>query len=165
MVDLTFILRYNIRLLKMLNRLFSIMKTIMATKKNVTPKWYIVDVSDKILGRIACKIANTLRGKNKTSYTPHENVGDYVIVVNANLVKVSGNKAADKMYYRHSGYIGGLKTEPFHKLQKRKSEVIIQHAVKGMLPKGSLGRQMYSRLKVYSSAVHPHGAQSPEVLQ
>ena len=142
-----------------------IMKTIMATQKNVTPKWYLVDASNEILGRLASKIANTLRGKHKASYTPHENGGDYVIVVNASTVKVSGNKATDKMYYRHSGYMGGIKAEPFNKLQKRKSETIIEHAVKGMLPKGPLGRQMFSRLKVYSGAQHPHSAQTPEELR
>jgi len=141
------------------------MKTIMSTKKQTISKWLLVDASNQILGRMACEIAKRLRGKHKASYTPHENVGDYIIVINASEVKVTGNKAKDKMYYRHSGYMGGLKAEPFEKLQQRKSEAIIEQAVKGMLPKGPLGREMFSRLKVYPGKTHPHIAQNPEELR
>jgi len=137
----------------------------MSTKKQTISKWLLVDASNQILGRMACEIAKRLRGKHKASYTPHENVGDYIIVINASEVKVTGNKAKDKMYYRHSGYMGGLKAEPFEKLQQRKSEAIIEQAVKGMLPKGPLGREMFSRLKVYPGKTHPHIAQNPEELR
>ena len=140
------------------------MKTIMSTKKQTEPKWFVMDASNQILGRMACEIAKRLRGKHKASYTPHENVGDYIIVVNAKKVKVTGKKETDKMYYSHSGYIGGLTAESFEKRQQRNSGSIIKHAVKGMLPKGPLGRQMFARLKVYSGATHLHAAQNPEKL-
>lgn len=140
------------------------MKTIMSTKKQIKTKWFLVDASNQILGRMACEIVKRLMGKHKAGYNFHENVGDYVVVINAPKVKVTGNKAKNKMYYRHSGYMGGLKTESFEKLQQRKSEAIIEHTVKGMLPKGPLGRKMFSRLKVYSGTTHPHAAQLPEQL-
>jgi large subunit ribosomal protein L13 len=138
------------------------MKTIMSTKKQTESKWLLVDASNQILGRLACEIARRLRGKHKVCYTPHEAVGDHVIVINASEIKVTGKKAQNKMYYHHTGYMGGLKAESFEKLHKRKSSAIIEQAVKGMLPKGPLGREMFSRLKVYSGNTHPHTAQTPE---
>jgi large subunit ribosomal protein L13 len=141
------------------------MKTIMSTKKQTISKWLLVDAQDQVLGRLASEVARRLRGKHKASYTPHEAIGDYVIVINASKIKVTGNKAQNKMYYRHSGYMGGLKAESFEKLHKRKSEAVIEHAVKGMLPKGPLGREIFSRLKVYAGNTHPHTAQNPEELR
>ena len=127
--------------------------------------WYIIDASGKTLGRLATEVARRLRGKHKAIYTPHTDTGDYIIVVNAAQVQVTGNKAKAKKYYHHTGYIGGIKEISFEKLLKKAPERIIEIAVKGMLPKGPLGREMYRKLKVYASAHHPHEAQQPIVLE
>ena len=127
-------------------------------------QWYVVDATDQRLGRLATEIATHLRGKNKPTYTPHLDTGDFVIVVNAEKVVVTGKKRSQKLYIRHSGRPGGLKTETFGKLQARLPERIIEEAVKGMLPKNSLGRQLFTKLKVYAGPNHPHQAQQPELL-
>lgn len=128
-------------------------------------KWFVVDAKGKVLGRMSSKIATILRGKHKPIFSPHIDVGDNVIVVNADKVRLSGKKASKKFYYHHSGYPGGLKEESFEKLIKEKPERIIYHAVKGMLPHNKLGRKMIKKLKVYSGEVHPHAPQKPEVLE
>ena len=140
------------------------MKTFVAKPETVVRDWYVVDADGKTLGRLATEIARRLRGKHKAEYTPHVDTGDYIIVVNADKVTVTGNKASDKMYYRHSGYPGGIKEINFEDLQARKPEMIIEKAVKGMLPKGPLGRAMFRKLKVYAGAEHQHAAQQPQVL-
>lgn len=137
------------------------MKTYFATNENIEHKWYVVDASGKVLGRLATQIAKYLRGKHKPEYTPHADAGDYIIVINAEQVKVTGKKSQDKIYYRHSGYPGGLKETPFNKLQEKDPTQIIELAVKGMLPKNPLGRAMLRKLKVYAGAEHPHTAQQP----
>ncbi|MCE9687071.1 50S ribosomal protein L13 [Shewanella sp. AS16] len=140
------------------------MKTFTATPETVTRDWYVVDADGKTLGRIATEIAIRLRGKHKPEYTPHVDTGDYIIVVNADKVTVTGNKAKGKTYYSHSGFPGGIKQISFEKLQAQKPEMIIEKAVKGMLPKGPLGRAMFRKLKVYAGAEHNHTAQQPQVL-
>ena len=140
------------------------MKTFTATPETVTRDWFVVDADGKTLGRIATEIAIRLRGKHKPEYTPHVDTGDYIIVVNAEKVTVTGNKAKGKTYYSHSGFPGGIKQISFEKLQAQKPEMIIEKAVKGMLPKGPLGRAMYRKLKVYAGAEHNHAAQQPQVL-
>jgi large subunit ribosomal protein L13 len=137
------------------------MKTYFATNENVEHKWYLVDASNKVLGRLASQIAKYLRGKHKPEYTPHTDAGDYVVVTNAARIKVTGNKELEKVYYRHSGYPGGLKEMTFEKLQDKDPTKIIEIAVKGMLPKNPLGRAMLRKLKVYAGTEHPHGAQQP----
>lgn len=127
-------------------------------------EWYVVDATDKRLGRLASEIAMILRGKNKPHYTPHMDTGDFVIVVNAEKVVVTGKKRTQKVYRRHSGRPGGMKTETFAKLQARLPERILEHAIKGMLPKNSLGRQLFTKLKVYAGPTHPHAAQKPKEL-
>ena len=129
-----------------------------------TRKWYVVDAKDQPLGRLASKIATVLRGKHKPTYTPHVDTGDFVIVVNAAQVKLTGNKANDKMYYRHSGYPGAIRGESFRHLVEKHPDAPVTLAVKGMLPKNVLGRQMLEKLKVYGDAAHPHQAQKPETL-
>ena len=141
------------------------MKTYMAKKGEVERKWYVVDASDKIVGRLATKIATILRGKHKPVYTPHVDTGDFVIVVNAEKIKFTGTKLEKKIYYRHTGYIGGLKETSAKKMLEKKPEEIIRLAVKGMLPKGRLGRKLLKKLKVYRGAEHPHQAQQPEKLE
>ena len=126
--------------------------------------WYIVDAKDKILGRVASEVAKVLMGKNEKIFTPFLDCGNYVIVINAEQITVSGQKSAQKIYYRHSGRPGGMKTETFDELQSRIPERIIEKAVKGMLPKGPLGRDMYRKLKVYSGTSHPHEVQNPVIL-
>lgn len=140
------------------------MKTFTATPETVTRDWFVVDADGKTLGRIATEIATRLRGKHKPEYTPHVDTGDYIIVVNAEKVTVTGNKAKGKTYYSHSGFPGGIKQISFEKLQAQKPEMIIEKAVKGMLPKGPLGRAMFRKLKVYAGAEHAHAAQQPQVL-
>ena len=140
------------------------MKTFTATPETVTRDWFVVDADGKTLGRIATEIATRLRGKHKPEYTPHVDTGDYIIVINAEKVTVTGNKAKGKTYYSHSGFPGGIKQISFEKLQAQKPEMIIEKAVKGMLPKGPLGRAMYRKLKVYAGAEHNHAAQQPQVL-
>ncbi|HXX58843.1 MAG TPA: 50S ribosomal protein L13 [Thermodesulfovibrionales bacterium] len=141
------------------------MKTPFAKKTEVEKKWYLLDVKDAVLGRIATKIANQLRGKNKTIFTPNVDTGDFVIVVNAEKVRLTGKKLDDKVYYHHSGYIGGIKAETARARMKGNPEKIIRDAVWGMLPKNRLGRAMIKKLKVYKGAEHPHSAQKPQVLQ
>jgi len=140
------------------------MKTFVAKPETVKRDWYVVDAEGKTLGRIATEIAHRLRGKHKAEYTPHVDTGDYIIVINAEKVTVTGNKFKDKVYYAHSGFPGGLKSTTFDKLQAAKPEMIIETAVKGMLPKGPLGRAMYRKLKVYAGTEHNHAAQQPKVL-
>ncbi|MDT3307977.1 50S ribosomal protein L13 [Shewanella vaxholmensis] len=140
------------------------MKTFTATPETVTRDWFVVDADGKTLGRIATEIATRLRGKHKPEYTPHVDTGDYIIVVNAEKVTVTSNKAKGKTYYSHSGFPGGIKQISFEKLQAQKPEMIIEKAVKGMLPKGPLGRAMFRKLKVYAGAEHNHTAQQPQVL-
>ena len=142
----------------------------MKTTKSIKPedivrKWYLVDAADSILGRLATAIALRLRGKHKAEYTPNQDLGDYVVVINAAKIRVTGNKKTDKIYYRHTGYPGGIKSINFEELLKSKPEFVIEHAVKGMLPKGPLGRRMFEKLKVYAGSEHPHAAQQPEILE
>ena len=141
------------------------MKTYSAKPETVKRDWYVVDATDKTLGRLSTEIAHRLRGKHKAEYTPHVDTGDYIIVINAEKVRVTGRKASDKMYYRHTGYPGGLKSISFEKLIQSAPERVIQHAVKGMLPKNPLGRAMFRKLKVYAGADHKHTAQQPMPLE
>lgn len=140
-------------------------KSPLPSKDSLDQSWYVVDAADQRLGRLASEIAMILRGKNKPIYTPHLDTGDFVIVVNAEKVQVTGKKRTQKIYQHHSGRPGGMKTETFAKLQARLPERIIEHAVKGMLPKNSLGRQLFTKLKVYAGASHPHQSQLPQELK
>jgi large subunit ribosomal protein L13 len=140
------------------------MKTFTAKPESVTRDWFVVDAAGKTLGRISTEIALRLRGKHKPEYTPHVDTGDYIIVVNADKVTVTGNKAKNKMYYSHSGFPGGIKEINFEKLLDKKPEMVLETAIKGMLPKGPLGRAMFRKLKVYAGAEHQHAAQQPQVL-
>lgn len=140
------------------------MKTFTAKPETVKRYWYVVDPDGKTLGRLATEIARRLRGKHKAEYTPHVDTGDYIIVVNAKKVAVTGNKREDKIYYRHTGYIGGIKQATFEEMIARHPERVIEIAVKGMLPKGPLGRAMYRKMKVYAGSDHNHAAQQPQVL-
>jgi len=141
------------------------MTTLSTRPADVTRQWRLVDASDCVLGRLASRVATVLRGKDKPEYTPHVDVGDFVVVVNADKVRVTGNKREDKMYHRHSGYPGGIKSMNFRSLQERVPERIIELAVKGMLPRNPLGRQMARKLKVYAGPAHPHQAQQPEPME
>lgn len=141
------------------------MKTYIPKEAEIEKKWYLVDAEGKILGRLASKIAQILSGKNKPIYTPHMDVGDFVVVINAQKIKVTGGKEEKKMYYHHSGYPGGIKGIVYEKLLKKKPEMIIREAVKGMLPKSKLGRKMFKKLKVYAGGKHPHQAQEPEKIE
>ncbi len=140
------------------------MKTGFAKKETIERKWYVVDARDQVLGRIAVEIARRLRGKHKAVYSPHVDTGDYIIVVNADKIRLTGKKLDDKVYYRHTGYPGGLKSITARQLLRRRPERLLERAVKGMLPKNRLGRRMYKKLKVYARPDHPHAAQQPEVL-
>ncbi len=140
------------------------MKTFMASPATIDRKWYVVDATDKTLGRLASEVAKVLRGKNKAIFTPHIDTGDYVIVINAEKIKVTGKKLDQKIYYRHSDYVGGMKETTLKEKLAKKPEEVIELAVKGMLPKGPLGRQMYTKLHVYAGPEHNHAAQKPEVL-
>ena len=140
------------------------MKTFVAKPESVKRDWYIVDAENKTLGRLATEIASRLRGKHKPEYTPHVDTGDYIVIINAEKVKVTGAKRTDKMYHSHSGYMGGIKSISFDKLIAKKPEMVIELAVKGMLPRGPLGRAMFRKLKVYAGAEHKHAAQQPQVL-
>lgn len=140
------------------------MKTFMASPSTVERKWYVVDAEGKTLGRLASEVANVLRGKNKPIYTPHIDTGDYVIVVNAEKVQVTGKKLEQKIYYHHSEYVGGMKEATLREMMQKKPEFVITHAVKGMLPKGPLGRQMLKKLHVYAGPEHNHAAQKPEAM-
>jgi len=140
-------------------------KTYLPPQDSLERNWYVVDAAGQRLGRLASEIARVLRGKNKPTFTPHMDVGDFVIVVNAEKVDVTGKKRSQKLYRRHSGRPGGMKTETFAKLQSRIPERIVEQAVRGMLPKNSLGRKLFTKLKVYSGPDHPHQAQKPQVLE
>ena len=141
------------------------MKTFSAKPETVKRDWFVVDASGKTLGRLATEIAHRLRGKHKPEYTPHVDTGDYIVVVNAEKIQVTGKKATDKMYHRHTGYPGGLKSVSFEKLIDHKPEQVIELAVKGMLPKGALGSAMFKKMKVYAGTEHPHAAQQPQELK
>jgi len=141
------------------------MKTFSAKPAEVKRDWYVIDAEGKALGRVATEVARRLRGKHKPEYTPHVDTGDYIVVINADKVAVSGNKATDKIYYKHTGYIGNMKSFSFEKMQERAPGRVVEMAVKGMLPKGPLGRAMYRKLKVYAGAEHNHHAQQPQVLE
>jgi len=141
------------------------MKTFVAKEKEVDRKWYLVDAKDKVLGRLATQIAMRLRGKHKPIFTPHADTGDFVVVINADKVTLTGKKWDKKIYYRHSGYIGGLKEITAKKLLEKKPRDILRFAVKGMLPKNSLGRRQLKKLKIYTGSTHPHEAQQPEKLE
>lgn len=140
------------------------MKTFSAKPDTVQHGWYVVDASGKVLGRLASEIARRLRGKHKPEFTPHVDTGDYIVVVNAEKLRVTGRKAQNKIYYRHSGYPGGVYSDSFAKLQARQPERVLRLAVKGMLPKGPLGYAMLKKMKVYTGASHPHTAQQPKQL-
>lgn len=140
------------------------MKTFSAKAETVNREWFVVDATDKVLGRVATEIATRLRGKHKPEYTPHVDTGDFIVVVNAEKIRVTGKKASDKKYYHHTGYIGGIKEISFEKLIEKAPERALETAVKGMLPKGPLGRAMLKKLKVYAGEQHPHGAQQPQEL-
>jgi large subunit ribosomal protein L13 len=141
------------------------MKTQFAKKGEIERKWYVIDAKDAVLGKLAVKVATRLRGKNKPVFTPNVDTGDFVIVINAEKVRLTGKKITDKVYYHHSGYIGGIKAETAKELLEKKPERIVEKAVWGMLPKNRLGRTMIRKLKVYKGAEHPHKAQAPEILQ
>ncbi|MBC8571542.1 50S ribosomal protein L13 [Jingyaoa shaoxingensis] len=140
------------------------MKTFMASPSTIDRKWYVVDATGCTLGRLSSEVAKVLRGKNKAIFTPHIDTGDYVIVINADKIKVTGKKLDQKIYYRHSDYVGGMKETTLREMLNKKPERVIELAVKGMLPKGPLGRQMMTKLHVYAGAEHGHEAQKPEVL-
>ncbi len=150
--------------MKLINRVIISMKTFVAKPETVKRDWFVVDAEGKTLGRLATEIATRLRGKHKPEYTPHVDTGDYIVVINAEKVAVTGRKKSDKMYYSHTGYIGGIKSISFEKLIAEKPELVIEKAVKGMLPRGPLGRAMYRKLKVYAGSEHKHAAQQPQVL-
>ncbi len=141
------------------------MNTFVATPSTIKRDWLVIDAEGQTLGRLATEIAKRLRGKHKPEYTPFLDTGDYVIVINASKVKVTGNKTTDKMYYHHTGFPGGIKSESFEKLLARKPEDVIEIAVRGMLPKGPLGRAMFRKLKVYAGETHNHAAQQPQVIK
>ena len=140
------------------------MKTYMPNEAAIERKWYVVDATGLTLGRLASEVAKVLRGKNKPIFTPHADTGDYVIVVNAEKIVVTGKKMSDKIYYRHSDYVGGMKEATLKEMLDKKPEKVVELAVKGMLPKGPLGREMYKKLYVYAGPDHKHQAQKPEVL-
>lgn len=140
------------------------MKSYIAKANSIEQKWYLVDASGKTLGRLATQLAMRLRGKHKPEYTPFMDTGDYLVVINADKIQVTGNKPKDKLYHHHSGYIGGIKTQSFIELLKKSPERIIELAVKGMLPKGPLGRKMARKLNIYAGSEHPHQAQQPEKI-
>jgi len=140
------------------------MSTFSAKPADVTHEWFVIDATDKVLGRIASEAALRLRGKNKAIYTPHVDTGDYIVVINASKIRVTGNKSLDKMYHRHSGYPGGISSMNFRDMQAKHPGRALEKAVKGMLPKGPLGFAMIKKLKVYGGAEHPHTAQQPKVL-
>jgi large subunit ribosomal protein L13 len=141
------------------------MSTEVAKEQDIIRDWFVVDLEDVVLGRAATEIARVLRGKHKPIYTPSVDTGDFVIVLNADKIRLTGNKMADKMYYHHSGYPGGIKEISAEKLLEKKPEMLVQAAVKGMLPKNKLGRKMFSKLKVYAGGDHPHAAQKPQELK
>jgi large subunit ribosomal protein L13 len=139
--------------------------TYYAKTGEVEREWLLIDAEDKVLGRVATQAAHILRGKHKPQYTPHVDTGDFVVIINADKIRLTGNKAAQKTYYRHSGYPGGLKAESFERAMERHPERVIEHAVKGMLPKNTLGRAQGRKLKVYAGSEHPHTAQTPRTIE
>lgn len=141
------------------------MATVSAKPALVKRNWFLVDATDKALGRMASEIAKRLKGKHKPIYTPHVDTGDYIIVINAEKVRVTGSKAEDKMYHRYTGYVGGLKSMSFREMRAKHPERVIENAVKGMLPKNPLGRAMFRKLKVYAGSEHKHAAQQPQLLE
>jgi large subunit ribosomal protein L13 len=141
------------------------MRTIFIKPKDIQKKWYIVDATDKILGRLCVTVTNVLRGKNKPIFAPHMDCGDFVIIINADKIKVTGRKLENKIYYRHTGYPGHMKQETLGKVMKRRPEFPIETAIKGMLPHTSLGRKLFNNVKVYAGSNHPHASQKPEVLE
>lgn len=141
------------------------MKTVFAKPASVERKWYIIDAEGKVLGRVAAKVAAIVRGKNKAVFVPHQEIGDFVVVINADKVKLTGRKTQNKMYYRHSGYAGGLKATTFEKLVDRHPTQPLELAIKGMLPKGPLGRKMAKNAKLYAGTSHPHASQKPEKIE
>ena len=146
-------------------QLITAMKTFSAKPAEVTHEWFVIDATDKVLGRVASEVALRLRGKHKAIYTPHVDTGDFIVVVNAEKIRVTGNKANDKIYYSHSGYPGGIRSIKFKDMQARHPGRALEKAVKGMLPKGPLGYAMVKKLKVYAGASHPHTAQQPKALE
>jgi len=140
-------------------------KTFSAKPAEVVQEWFVIDATDKVLGRVASEVARRLRGKHKAIYTPHVDTGDFIIVVNADKIKVTGNKALDKIYYRHTGYPGGIRSINFRDMQAKHPGRALEKAVKGMLPKGPLGYAMIKKLKVYAGPEHPHSAQQPKALE
>ncbi len=140
------------------------MKTFSAKPADVVHDWFVLDATDKVLGRVACEVARRLRGKHKPEFTPHVDTGDFIVITNVEKLRVTGNKGEDKKYYRHTGYPGGLYETNFNKLQAKHPERVLEKAVKGMLPKGPLGYAMIKKLKVYAGATHPHSAQQPKEL-
>ena len=141
------------------------MKTYYAKPNEVQREWLLIDATDQVLGRVASKAAHLLKGKHKPQYTPHVDTGDFVIIINADKIRVTGKKATDKVYYHHTGYPGGLKSETFQEAMEKHPERVIEHAVKGMLPKNTLGRAMGKKLKVYAGPEHPHAAQQPREIK
>jgi large subunit ribosomal protein L13 len=141
------------------------MKTYSANAETVKREWFVIDATDKVLGRLSTEIARRLRGKHKPEYTPHVDTGDYIVVINAEKVRVTGNKETDKMYHHHTGYIGSLKSVSLANMRASHPDRIIKHSVKGMLPKNSLGRAMFKKLKVYAGSSHEHAAQQPQPLE
>ena len=140
------------------------MKTFSAKKEDIKPKWHLIDANGEILGRLAVTVAKVIRGKHKPTFTPHVDTGDFVIIVNADKVRLTGNKLKDKMYYRHTGYPGGIRSMSAEKLLQKKPEEVLRKAIRGMLPKNSLGRHILKKAKIYASADHPHSAQQPVEL-
>lgn len=140
------------------------MKTKFVNPQDVSRKWFVIDAQDVVLGKLATTVAHLLRGKHKPEYTPHQEIGDYVIVVNADRVRLTGRKATQKLYYRHSGFPGALTAEPYAKMIARKPTYPVEHAIRGMLPKNRLGRKLFKNVKVYAGEAHPHAAQQPESI-
>lgn len=141
------------------------MKTFVAKPHEVRREWFVIDAKDKVLGRVASEVARRLRGKHKPEYTPHVDTGDYIVIINAADIRVTGNKSQDKIYYRHTGYVGGIRETNFETMQQRFPGRALEKAVKGMLPKGPLGYAMAKKLKVYAGEEHPHSAQQPKPLE
>lgn len=140
------------------------MKTVYVNPKDVERKWYVIDADGVVLGKLAVEVARLLRGKHKVEFTPYQELGDYVVVINAAKVRVTGRKTEQKMYHHHTGYPGSLKSTPFEKMIVRKPTYPVEHAIKGMLPKNRLGRKLFTNVKVYAGSEHPHGAQQPEPI-
>lgn len=141
------------------------MKTYYAKPNEVERQWLLIDAEDQVLGRLAAQVARILKGKHKPQYTPHVDTGDFVVIINADKIRVTGVKATDKVYYHHTGYVGGLKSETFEEAMAKHPERVIEHAVKGMLPKNTLGRAMGKKMKVYAGPEHPHAAQQPREIK